>query len=105
VVFAVGGKVAGADLFDQPETLGKLWPKLIRAYALDALEVKAKPAPLPVEAVQQWIRSSGTARADVFKSPGLGHDVRLEGKTLVGAGLVVEDQPVHVELFPQDGST
>jgi hypothetical protein len=37
----------------------------------------------------------------VFKSPGLGDDVRLETQRLSGAGLVVEGQPVHVEVFAQ----
>jgi hypothetical protein len=32
-------------------------------------------------------------------SPGLGDDVRLQGDGVVGAGLVVDDRPVHVELF------
>ena len=40
-------------------------------------------------------------KAEPFKSPGLGEDVRLEGPDLVGAGLVVEQTPVHVELFAE----
>ena len=30
VAFVLDGKVAGVDLFDQPATLSKLWPKLVR---------------------------------------------------------------------------
>src|SRR5262249_40777997 len=40
VMFAVAGQIEGADLFDQPATLVKLWPKLVRAYALDLLEAR-----------------------------------------------------------------
>jgi hypothetical protein len=29
----------------------------------------------------------------------LGQDIRLEAAGLAGAALIVEDQPVHVELF------
>ena len=44
VVFAYGGRIAGFDLFDQPATLAKLWPKLVRAYAVDArAEEEAAP--------------------------------------------------------------
>src|SRR6516162_4545363 len=39
VLFAVAGQIEGADLFDQPATLAKLWAKLVRGYALDAMEM------------------------------------------------------------------
>ena len=113
-VFAIGGRVAGVDLFDRPATLAKLWSKLLQAYAIAALEVGAAGAP-PVQAgtppVQagtppitegdagRWVRAAARARADAFQSPGEGHDVRLRGEGLVGAALIVEDQPVHVEMF------
>jgi hypothetical protein len=102
-VFALGGKVVGFDLFDSPATLAKLWPKLVRAYAVDARYVPAEGAP-PVrrEAVAEWIKAMPQAKEEKFKSPGLGDDVRLEGPTLVGAGLLVDEQPVHVEVFAND---
>jgi hypothetical protein len=101
--FAVRGRLAGVDLFDRPETLTRLWPKLVRAYAIDALEEpESTEAPLTPEAVRQWLLSATAAKAEPFKSPGLGDDVRLEGPNLVGAGLVVREQPVHVELFAED---
>lgn len=97
-VFVFGGQVRGLDLFDQPATLGKLWPKLIRSYAIDALEAESA-GPLDQAAVNHWLQTAAQARAEPFKSPGLGQDIRIEAKDLVGAGLMVDDQPVHVELF------
>ncbi len=102
VVFTIGGRIAGADLFDQSPTLVKLWPKLVRAYALDALE--ARPAErsgtLDRSRVQQWIRGTARASCEPFKSPGMGQDIRFESPSIVGSALVVAEQPVHVELFP-----
>jgi hypothetical protein len=104
--FAFGGKIAGVDLFDQPATLAKLWPKLVSAYAIDALEeTENATASVTAEQVTDWLRSVAEARAESFKSPGLGDDVRLEGSNLVGAGLVVEEHPVHVELFRHEQPT
>lgn len=101
-VFAFGGRIVGVDLFDQATTLVKLWPKLIRSYAIDALEQYDSPStPLPREMVAQWLEAAARAKAEPYKSPGLGLDVRLEADGLVGAGLVVEDHPVHVELFAE----
>jgi hypothetical protein len=106
--FALAGRVAGADLFDQPATLAKLWPKLVGAYALDALELESSSqagsttAAATAAMVNQWLAAVAGAKVEPFKSPGLGYDLRLEAATLVGAGLVVEDRPVHVELFARD---
>jgi hypothetical protein len=101
-VFAYGGRIVGFDLFDQPPTLARLWPKLIRAYAIDAHYARGA-APVTRDAVETWLRGAAGAREEVFQSPGLGHDVRLESPQLVGAGLLVEDRPVHVEAFAQPG--
>jgi hypothetical protein len=99
--FAIGGRIAGADLFDQAKTLAQLWPKLIRAYALDALELP--PSRINDEVsqptLQQWIRGAAEAPFEPFKSPGAGQDVRFQVATLSGSALVLDDLPVHVELF------
>jgi hypothetical protein len=106
MAFAIGGRVAGVDLFDQPATLGKLWPKVVRAYALDALEQREPTAkPVTCDMVHDWLHAAGRAEAQPYKSPGLGFDVRLRGEGLIGAGLVVEEQPVHTELFPLEKSS
>jgi hypothetical protein len=41
---ALGGRMAGADLFDQPESAQALWPKLLRSYALDAMDAPVRRA-------------------------------------------------------------
>ncbi len=99
--FALDGHIAGADLFDKPATLTKLWPKLLNAYLIDALEPGAGPADRCSRAdVRSWIRRAATARMEAYQSPGLGHDVRLEADGVFGAGLVVEEAPIHLSLFP-----
>ena len=100
VAFVLGGRVAGVDLFDRPATLTKLWPKLARAYVIDGLEEPEAPAAvLSAEQVGEWLRSAAQATTQTHKSPGLGYDVRLKSEAVVGGSLVVEDRPVHAELF------
>lgn len=102
VVFVQKGKVVAADLFDQPETLRKLWSKLLRAQLIDALEESESSGEIPgPAAVQRWLESAAEAEAKSFQSPALGQDVRLQGKKVTGAGLVVEEQPVHVQVFAE----
>lgn len=100
VVFAFGGRIAGADLFDKPSTLAKLWPKVLKAYAIDAMERREKAPEVVRDTVEAWLRNAHGARCEQFKSPGLGDDVRMESPELIGAGLVLSEHPVHVELFP-----
>ena len=100
-VFAYGGRIVGFDLFDQAATLSKLWLKLIRAYAVDA-RAETGAAPVTSAAVRDWLRTAPQVKEETFKSPGLGDDVRLEGTTLIGAGLLVDGRPVHVEVFAND---
>lgn len=98
-VFVIGGKVAGVDIFDRPETLRKLWQKIVRAAGLDALPLAENEDRLTRDEVRSWLERSRAADLKEFKSPGLGDDVRLDSKEYTGGGLVFEEQPVHTELF------
>lgn len=104
-VFVAGGDIVGADLFDKPETLRKLWPKLIRSCAIDALESSEEHEPLKQEDVSQWLEKGLRAPRETFPSAGVGVDVRIEGDDIIGASLVVQDCPVHTELFREKHSS
>jgi len=43
-VFAIHGRVRGLEAFDCPETCAKLLPKIIRSYALDAIDPRTSRA-------------------------------------------------------------
>lgn len=63
VAFAIGGQLLGLDLFDQPEVMRRFFPKLVRSYALDALD--ADPTanePTSVEAVGAFVTQIGAAQ-------------------------------------------
>jgi hypothetical protein len=105
VVWAIGSEIAGGDLFDRASTFEKLYPKLLRSYAIDAIEEAETPeTEVPgTDRVRSWLREVTDARFEAFDSPGLGHDVRVASPTHQGAVLVVEE-PVHTELFPADAA-
>lgn len=103
--FAVHGKIRAADLFDKPTTLKKLWSKLIKSYAMDALEdPKDKPSIVQPEQILEWVKAAGAAKQQWFDSPGVGYDVRIEGERSTGAALVVEEHLVHLELFQEESA-
>jgi len=103
-VFVIGNRIAGLDLFDKPETLAKLWPKILRGYAIDALEGSQESPNVSQSMVLEWLGSLAKARTEQFDSPGTGQDVRLESERAHGAALLVERRPIHVEVFAEDSA-
>src|SRR5262249_16780324 len=99
-VFVIGGRIAGADLFDKPDTLRKLWPKLIKSCTIDALEPSTQSSgPMAREEISSWLGAAANAKVESFPSPGVGRDVSSEGEHVIGASLVADDYPVQMELF------
>ena len=99
-VFIIAGSIVGTDFFDDADTLRKLWPKLIRSCSIDALERQAKnERSTSVHEISSWLEASASATQESFPSPGMGLDVRIEGQDVLGASLVIDDHPVHMELF------
>jgi len=99
-VFVVAGVIVGSDFFDKKETLQKLWPKLIRSCSLDALEQPSQNVTsTSSDDISTWLERSAKATQEPFPSPGLGQDVRIEGEDVLGASLIIDDHPIHMELF------
>jgi len=98
-VFAIGGQIAGCELFDTPEQFRKLYPKLIRSYALDAMEQRDTTATASIESAQGFLRELVTAEKTGFKAIGLGSDVRIRDEHLTGAALSVDDDLIHLCAF------
>jgi hypothetical protein len=111
-LFAVNGEIVGLDLFDRPETLRALLPKLVRSVALDAIDTawpagrssgSARPwlagAPNAVAAAPYFLAALSSVPAHVAPALGMGDDVRLGAPGLTGAALVVDGVVVHASGF------
>lgn len=100
-VFAIDGRVTGLDLFDHPDSLQRLLPKLVRSQALDAIERppghEAEPAR---EDAVHFLIALCHAPQRAFASAGAGRDVRLAGYGIAGAALVDADTVLHLLAFP-----
>ena len=99
-VFTINGNIIGFDLFDSPATFKKLLPKLVRSYALDAIDMDTKKAAAPCrEPVEELLLAITQAEAKTFPAFGEGVDVRFTGPNLMGAGLIVNGRVVHLGAF------
>lgn len=97
VVAMMGPRERCADIFDRSEMMRAHWPRLIRSYAIEAFDSKVPP-PSTSSARRLLMYPIGADR-NVFSSPGMGLDVRLANRHIVGAALVCEGIPIHTSVF------
>jgi hypothetical protein len=99
-LFAINGRIVGLELFDAPATWRKLAPKLVRSYAVDAIDRggEAGKSALSEEA-KRFIAAIAVSDASAFPATGLGSDVRLSSPDLAGAVLVADGRAVHMSAF------
>jgi len=103
VVVAVNGTFMAADIFDQPDTLERIWPRLVTGYAMDAFARPEQPARgFSAKAASMLLGHIGEIDCTPCPSVGLGKDWRFEAEDVVGQALVVEDACVHLCAFPND---
>jgi hypothetical protein len=98
-VFAVDERIVGLELFDAPATFAKLFEKLVRSYAVDALERPGEAAVPPEDAARRFIDRIRAAATDRYPAIAEGEDLRLSAPGLAGGALSVGDRVVHLAAF------
>ena len=100
-LFIIGGEVAGMDVFDHPSVLEKLLPKLVRSYALDAIEVDQKAGEeAPKSLAESFMAKVASSGISELPAVGLGVDQRFDAEGLSGGALVVDGQVIHMAALP-----
>jgi hypothetical protein len=97
VAFAIG-EAMGLDLMDHPHTLRAMFPKLLRSYALDALEAPHSAA-VTTSQMAGFVARIGKAECLLRLAVGIGEDVRVTGEGISGAALWAEERYVHLCAF------
>jgi hypothetical protein len=104
VAFAIGGRVLGLEVFDHAEAMRRFFQKLVRSYALDALD--ADPSahePASIDAACALVTQIGAAQSFAEQALGLGNDVRFDGPEVSGAALWAQERYVHICSFAKNG--
>jgi len=100
--FAINGIIRGLELFDTSDTCHKLMPKLIRSYALDAIEEHGGEAGAGESDTEAFLQSVRRAPVDSFEALGEGEDLRIRSTCLSGGALAARDRIVHLCVFSQE---
>jgi len=103
VIAAIDGTFVAADIFDRPDTLERIWPKLITASAMDTIgRGKDKPGRFSAKAASVLLEHLGEVECTPCPSVGLGKDWRFEAEDIVGQALMANRVCVHLCAFPND---
>lgn len=97
----INGKFTCLDIFSHPDVLGKLWTKLLKSYAMEALEQKQpKSTRTRTAQIDPLMTSLQRSKLEQYPSVGLGTDIRLTSKGYMAAGLIYEEKVLHLAAFP-----
>jgi hypothetical protein len=99
-VVAIGGTMVGVELFDSAVAFSRYLEKLVRAYALDAIERESGERTAPSEGdAQAFLDFVWATNAERFKALGEGEDIRLTGQRIAGGALAAGGRLVHLAAF------
>ena len=105
-VFAINCEVVGLEAFASPDTFGRFFAKLVKSYALDAIDAgadgkEAKAA--PTDQARRFLASAAKAKTESHRSVGLGETLTLESRIAAGTALAIEGRLVHLSAFRKTG--
>jgi len=106
IAFAISGRLFGLDLFDSAEVMRKFFQKLVRSYALDALDAATEGTEQAgMEDLSAFLKSIGTAPSFSDNAVGIGKDVRITGSAVSGAALWGKERYIHICAFAKESTS
>ena len=100
-VFSIKGNIVGMELFDSQETCQALLPKVIRSYALDAIDRSYHgPQGSSLATPDLFLKQVAMAEHSKAKAIGEGADLRFDNTAgIAGGALMARDRLIHLCAF------
>jgi hypothetical protein len=100
----INNRVIGCDCFARYDTLQQVFPKLVKSYVLDAIEVQQDTKETLTASLQaaSYIEDVGKCPIQERPSLSLGTDVRFMSQTVIGSALSLGDEIIHLTAFARD---
>lgn len=100
MVVCIHGRPAGAEYVSQPRAFAKVFEKLLRGYALEALIARGKPKDgATPEAAMKFLAAIEKSDVTFYEAIGYGVEHRIVGKTVVGSALTLANAVIHLSLL------
>jgi len=98
--FVLPGTLVALELFDSAATLRRLLPKLVRSFAVDAIDPRYQGGGRAQrELVLDLIERLRQAKRSVFPAIGEGENVRIDDLGLTASALVARERVVHLTAY------
>lgn len=110
-VFILDGQVSGLDLYSNESTHEQMLPRLIRSYALDAVDSsytrtakKSKMSESQTDesgktAAEEFLAKLGNSWTKRFKGVCMGENIRFMDDSLTGSALELDTRLLHLSAF------
>ncbi|MDE0074377.1 MAG: hypothetical protein OXR82_15725 [Gammaproteobacteria bacterium] len=101
-IFVTGPRQFGMDLFDRHETFAAFFPKLVRSYAIDAMErPPARDGAAKPEDARAFVDRLREGAFDIHPAVALGHDVGIVARGAIAGALVHQETALHLTAFSE----
>jgi len=103
-VFAIDGQILGLEGFGCHDTFKRFFEKLVKSYALDALDSRdpLQEESVPPNKARRFIESALKGKGESHLSIGLGTNITFESRTVSGAALVEGDRIFCLSAFKKE---
>ena len=103
-VFAINGEILGLEGFQCADTFSRFFHKLVKSYALDALDSGGdqKKSSVPPNKAGRFVQSARKSRGSRHVSLGLGENITFASRTVSGAALVEKKRVLHLSAFKKE---
>ena len=105
-IFAINGQVLGIECFGCHDTFKRFFDKLVKSYALDALDSlkKQQSKSAPPDNARRFIASATKSKGEGHPSIGIGENITFESHIVSGSALVEGNRVLHISAFKKEKS-
>lgn len=98
-IFGIHGKAVGLECFDSAVTYAKVHEKIVRSFAIDAMERKDGKEEFSIKQAESFLKDVLGSPMESFDALGLGQDVRITNRSVRGGALVQDGRVLHLCAF------
>ncbi len=98
------GQILGLESFGCHDTFKRFFDKLVKSYALDALDSRdvSQKESVPPNKARHFVESALKSKRESHPPIGLGTNITFESRTVSGAALVEKDRVLHLSAFKRE---
>lgn len=103
VAVGIGDEIVSIDIFPNHQLFSELWHKLLRSFAMGAIQTKAETSDITREKAKELLNKIYRASYERKPSLDLGEEITMSSSEITSYALIYRGSVVHLSLFPTEG--